>query len=50
VNIGAKVRLVGQGMRVYIVASCEEHEGMLFYRLCGNGGLFLASSLEEVAA
>jgi hypothetical protein len=46
-NVGMKVRLVGQGPRVYTVASCEEHEGFMFYRLCEvKGGLFLASSLE----
>ncbi len=48
-NIGMKVRLVNQGPRMYIVASCEERDELTFYRLREvKGGLFLASSLKAV--
>jgi hypothetical protein len=48
-DIGVRVKLVGQGDKVYHVGSVEEHDGLVFYRLRElRGALFLASSLESV--
>ncbi len=48
-DVGVRVKLVGQGDDVYHVGSVEEHDGLVFYRLRElSHVLFLASSLEAV--
>ncbi len=47
--VGTKVRLVGQGDRVYHVSATERRFDVVFYRLTElRGALFLRSSLEVV--
>ena len=48
-DVGVRVRLVGQSHAIYHVSVVEEHDGLVFYRLRElRGALFLASSLEVV--
>ena len=48
-DIGVRVKLVGQGDDIYHVSEVEEHDGLVFYRLRElKHALFLASSLEAV--
>jgi hypothetical protein len=48
-RIGSNVKLVGQGVDIYVVTAHEKHNGILFYRLTEVGGLFLRSSLEPIS-